>query len=288
MRRRSSAASKPAKSRGHQASGQKPGKARTRCTSTADLEEQLSRLKRERDEGLEQQAATSDVLSIIRRSPADAQPVFDAIVESAARLCGAILSTVTLRDDDRIHIAATKNFSPEATSQVHKLEQLRRLDRSTVGGRAILGCKIVHVHDVLADPEYSHEFALAGGWRSALAVPLLSDGKPVGALAVAKAEPLPFSDRQIQLLNTFADQAVIAIENTRLLNELRESLQQQTASADVLNVIAGSPGDLAPVFDAVVERAMQLCESAYGTYTLTMENFFILPWRMARVVMSSG
>jgi two-component system NtrC family sensor kinase len=239
--------------------------------STADLQEQLDRRTRELDEALRQQTATSEVLSIIRRSPADAQPVFDAIVESAARLCDAVFSVVYLYEADHVRIAATRNFTPDATTQMNKLQQLKRPERSHAGGRAILDRAIVHVPDVLADPEYSRELALAGGWRAVLAVPLLRNGKPVGALTAAKAEPKPFSDRQIQLLRTFADQALIAIENVRLFEEvqarteeLAESLQQQTATADVLKVISRSPGDLAPVFKAMLENAVHICEAKFG------------------------
>jgi two-component system, NtrC family, sensor kinase len=240
--------------------------------STADLQEQLDRRTRELDEALRQQTATSEVLSIIRRSPADAKPVFDAIVESAARLCDAVFSVVYLYEDDHVRIAATRNFTPDATTQMNKLQQLKRPERSHAGGRAILDRAIVHVPDVLADPEYSRELALAGGWRAVLAVPLLRNGKPVGALTAAKAEPKPFSDRQIQLLRTFADQALIAIENVRLFEEaqarteeLAESLQQQTATADVLKVISSSPGELEPVFNAMLENATRICEAKFGT-----------------------
>src|SRR5262245_39793918 len=242
---------------------------------TAGLQEQLDRRTRELDEALQQQTATSEVLSIIRRSPADAQPVFDAIVQSAARLCGAIFSAVFLWDGDRLRIAATKNFTPEATVQAHELERISRPDRSTIGGRAILERAIVHVPDVLADPEYSRELALAGGWRAVLAVPLLHDGNPIGSLTVSKAEPTPFSDRQIQLLNTFADQAVIAIENVRLFEaeqartrELSESLEQQTATSEVLKVISSSPGDLRPVFEAMLENATRICEAGFSNLFL--------------------
>ena len=224
MRQRNKAGDKAPKSQHHKASrrGDAPKTADHRSSLAAGRETNVSRLTRERDEALQQQAATSEVLSIIRRSPADARPVFDAIVESAARLSGAIFSVLYLYDGDRMRIGATSNFSVEATSRIQELQQLKRPERSHLAGRAILERTILHVHDVLADPEYSREIALAGGWRAVLSVPLVRDGIPVGALSVGKAEPTPFSDRQIELLQTFADQAVIAIENARLLKELRD------------------------------------------------------------------
>ena len=184
-----------------------------------------------------------------------------------------------LYDGEHLRIAATKGFTPAATRRVQ--ENQRRPQRSHLGGRAILDRAIVHVPDVLADPEYSREYALAGGWRAVLAVPLLRDGAPLGALSVAKAEPIPFSDRQIQLLKTFADQAVIAIENTRLLNELRQrtddlskSLEQQTATSKVLGVISSSPGELKPVFAAMLESAVRICGAKFGNLWLCEGNAF--------------
>src|SRR5262245_42039174 len=251
------------------------GKVPTARASIADRDELLDQRTRERDEVLQQQEATSEVLSIIRRSPADAQPVFDAIVQSASRLCGAIFGTVYLYDNDRLRIAAHTNFTPEATSKLHELQQLKRPERSNLAGRAILDRALIHVPDVFKDPEYSRELALAGGWRAALALPLLCDGKPVGALALAKAEPTPFSDRQIQLLKTFADQAVIAIENVRLFEavqartrELSESLDQQTATSEVLKVISSSPGQLEPVFQTMLANAVRICEAKFGMMLL--------------------
>ncbi|MGB9055875.1 MAG: GAF domain-containing protein, partial [Pseudolabrys sp.] len=210
MRRRRKGGGQPAKGRRHSTVTPRARKAPTGRISAADLQEKLAKRTRELDEALQQQTATREVLSIIRRSPADAQPVFDAIVESAARLCDAVFSVVYLYEANLVRVAATKNFTPDATTQMNKLQQFKRPDRSHAGGRAILDRAIVHVPDVRADPEYSRELALAGGWRAVLAVPLLRNGTPVGALSAAKAEPKPFSDRQIQLLKTFADQALIA------------------------------------------------------------------------------
>ena len=257
--------------KGRRALGPKARKAPTVHASSGDLQEELDRRTRELDEALQQQTATSEVLSIIRRSPADAQPVFDAIVQSAARLCDAIFSVVYLCDGDRLRIAATKNWTREATSQLQQRQELKRPNRSHAGGRAILDRAIIHIHDVLADSEYSRELALAGGWRAALAVPLLRDGIPVGALTVGKADPIPFSDRQIQLLNTFADQAVIAIENVRLFNEIKAALERQTATAEILKVISSSPTDTQPVFEVIVRSGLNLFGDAAISVALPKE-----------------
>jgi GAF domain-containing protein len=229
---------------------------------------------RELSETLEHQTATSEVLNVISRSPTDAQPVFDAIVQSAVRLCEAIFSVVWLYEGDLLQIAATHNFTPEVLNQLFKTYP-KRPDRSTAAGRAVLDGRIAHVPDLLGDPEYSHELALAGNWRASFAVPMLRDGKPLGAISVGKAEPVPFSERQMQLLTTFADQAVIAIENVRLFDEvqartreLSEALEQQTATSDVLGVISSSPGDLDPVFQAMLANATRICEAKFGTLWL--------------------
>src|SRR5262249_16778322 len=146
------------------------------------------------------------------------------------------------------------NFTSEVLTEILKTYP-KRPDRSIAAGRAILNGRIAHVPDMLADPEYGHELALAGNWRASVAVPMLHKGKVVGAVSIGKAETGPFSPRQIQLLTTFAAQAVIAIENTRLLNELQQSLEQQTATSEVLGVISSSPGELEPVFRTLLENA---------------------------------
>jgi len=242
----------------------KAGKATIGRSSIADLEQRLRQQTRELEEAFQQQTATSEVLAIIRRSPANAQPVFEAIVQSAAHLCGAIFSVVYLYENNHLRAVATKNFSAEATSQINERQELRQINRSYVGGRAFLDRALVHVPDVLEDAEYSRDFALAGGWRAVLAVPLLHEGKSIGTLSVGKAEPKPFSKQQIQLLQTFADQAVIAIENTRLFTELRGSLDRQTAMSEVLGIISSSPGALKPVFESMLANAMRICEAQCG------------------------
>ncbi len=235
---------------------------------------------RELSEALKYQMATSEVLNVINRSPTNVQPVFDAICESASRLCDAVFSVAWRYDGDLLHYAASHNFTSEVLDRIVGTYP-KRPDRSVAAGRAILDGRIAHVPDMLADPAYAHELALAGNWRATIAVPMLRGGKPVGAISVGKTEAGPFSKQQMQLLTTFADQAVIAIENTRLLKELQqrtedlgESLQQQTATADVLKVISRSAFDLQKVFDALTESARRVC-GAYDAVLLLREAGFL-------------
>jgi GAF domain-containing protein len=257
-----------------------PKAARRRSSLIAGKETNVARLTRELEEALQQQTATSEVLSIIRRSPTNAQPVFDAIVESASRLCDAVFSVVWRYDGELLHYAASHNFTPEVLDRIYKTYP-KRPDRSVAAGRAILDGRIAHVPDMLADRAYAHELALAGNWRASIAVPMLRNGIPVGAISVGKAEAAPFSERQVQLLSTFADQAVIAIENVRLFDDvqkrtidLSESLEQQTATSEVLRVISSSPGELEPVFQAMLENAVQICGAKFGNLWLREGDFF--------------
>ena len=187
--------------------------------SVARLSELVALLKRERDEAREQLAATGEILKVMRRSSTSADAVFRAIVESAARLCNGVFANVRLYDGHKLHVAATHNFTTEVLDRFLKSHP-KIPDRSDLAGRSILTGATVHLPDVLADPDYDHQMALSGNWRAVLCVPMLREGKPIGMIAVSKSTPTPFSEREINLLKTFADQALIAIENARLFLSL--------------------------------------------------------------------
>jgi GAF domain-containing protein len=224
-----------------------------------------ARLLSELRESLQQQTATADVLQVISGSTFNLQAVLSTLVEAAAQLCGADKAQI-LRPSDQVHSfysAASYGHSQEY-EEYFKTVTIAP-GRGGVVGRVLLERKPVQIADVLADPEYQFiEAQRLGGFRTHLGVPLLREGNPIGILVVSRVTVRPFDNKHIELLTTFADQAVIAIENTRLLNELRESLQQQTATADVLKIIASSTGELAPVFGSVLANATQLCDARYG------------------------
>ena len=231
-----------------------------------------TRLLNELRESLEQQTATSEVLKVISTSPGDLQPVFSAILESAARLCDASFGNFYRRDDDTLRLVATYN-TPVAFTEARTRSPLR-LNQSNPVADMLAAKTVLHVEDLAQDERYTNQrdpIIVAGvelgGVRTFLAVPMLKDNEPIGALVVYRQEVHPFTDKQIELVQNFAAQAVIAIENARLLNELRESLEQQTATADVLGVISSSPGDLKPVFATILDKALHLCEAAFGFVT---------------------
>ncbi len=233
----------------------------------------LQQRTRDLGESLEQQTATSEVLGVISRHPSELQPVFDAIVDAATRLCeadGAVISHIIDDASDHAYeIVAFSKVTEEYAQQYINTGKRRAVDRGSLTGRAMLDRRIVHIPDVLEDPEFTRlENQKLLKFRTGLAVPLLRDGEPIGVIFLYRSTVLPFSDRQVDLVTTFADQAVIAIENVRLFNdvqartrELTESLAQQTATAEVLEVISRSKFEIQPVLDTIAETAGKLCRS---------------------------
>jgi GAF domain-containing protein len=222
-------------------------------------------------ESLEQQTATSEVLRVISSSPSELAPVFHTMLANATRLCEATFGVLLLYERDwRFRVVAMSNVPP-AFSELRQREPIFEVSPQTGLGRAVATKDVVHIADYAQEPIYKeqrHPSAVAlgdlGGARTYLVVPLLKDKAIAGAIAIYRQQVRPFTDKQIELVKSFASQAVIAIENTRLLNELRQSLEQQTATADVLKVISSSPGDLEPVFQSMLVKAVQICEAKFG------------------------
>ncbi len=214
------------------------------------------RLFQELKESLEQQTATSEILGVIASSPTEIQPVMDTIAENAARVCGADDAVIRLLEGNVLRLAAHHGYIPSVPLE-------RSLDRGSISSRAVVDRQIIHIEDAASVPAaefpQSEPDRARVGVRTALAVPLMRESQPIGVILIRRVEVRPFSDKQIALLKTFAHQAVIAIENVRLFNELKESLDQQTATSEILGVIASSPTDIQPVLDTVSENALRVC-----------------------------
>jgi transcriptional regulator with GAF, ATPase, and Fis domain len=243
--------------------------ARPASSTVADLQEQVSALTRELAEARGQQPATSEVLRVLSSVPGTLQPVFQTILANAMQLCEAKFGFIFQYDGQTWRLMSDRGAVREYVEMGRRLSE--RGGPQTVVGRIARTKQMVQVHDLAATPGYAERDPLVvlavetGGVRTFLGVPMLKESELVGAILIYRQEVRPFSERQIELLSNFAKQAVIAIENARLLNELRESLQQQTATAEVLQIISSSPGELEPVFQAMLENATRICGAHFGS-----------------------
>jgi len=236
--------------------------------SYADLERKVELRTRELSEALEQQTATADVLKVISRSTFDLQTVLDTLVVSAVQLCDADMGSIVRPIDSCYYHVASHGFPPEWKERIQPVAMVA--GRGTLVGRTLLEGSVVHIPDVLEDPEYEWtEAQRIASFRAMLGVPLLREGTPIGVINLTRVTPRPFTKKQIELVTTFADQAVIAIENTKLFEEvqartreLSDALEQQTATSEVLKVISNSLADTQPVFDAIVQSGLKLFPGA--------------------------
>src|SRR5215471_17798690 len=245
-----------------------------RATELSQLKRELKRVTEQLESRDREQTATSEILSVIASSPTDIQPVLNAVAESAARLCESVDAQIYRVEGDNVRKVANYGTISSAIA----IGEIRPLRRIFLPCRAILDRRPVHIHDILEEREVDLDLLHAAkqrGTRTMLAVPLLRESAPIGAIVIRRQEVRPFTDKQIALLMTFADQAVIAIENVRLFkeltqktaeletsnSELRETLEQQTATGKILGVIASSPTDIQPVLDVVAKNAARLCDS---------------------------
>ena len=242
-------------------------KASGKQDSARSLQEQLTRRTAELAEARAQQTATAEILNVIANSPANVQPVLDAVVKAATRFCGAEDASINLLAGDDMVLSA--HDGPIITNIGRKLP----LDHTTIAGQSLPNARTVHVPDIeatdAAELTITRQLAREHGFRAIVAVPMIREGRAIGILFLRKALPGAFAERQIALLETLAAQAVIAIENTRLFNETREALERQTATADILKVIASSPSDVQPVFEAIATSAKRLL----GGFSCTVFRF---------------
>jgi two-component system, NtrC family, sensor kinase len=224
-------------------------------------------------ESLEQQTATSEVLRVVSSSPGDLKPVFEAMLENAVRICGARFGTLWLCEGDGFRAVALHN-APQAFAEERGPNPVIHPGPGNILGRAVQTKQAVQVADVAREKGSTVVLAKLAGARTTLSVPLLKNDEAIGVIGIYRQEVRPFTDKQVELLKSFASQAVIAIENTRLLNELRESLARQTATSEVLQVISSSPGELEPVFQTMLENATRICEAKFGILFLSTGDGF--------------
>jgi GAF domain-containing protein len=242
--------------------------------SVVELEAELQRRTKELDEALASQAASAEILKVIASSPDDVQPVLDVIVAISLRLCSARSSVFFLLRDGKFHVAAESGTMPEYIDLL-RANPILLGQRGSVLARAAREKRTVHVPNAADDPEFREGGPLGvGGPRALLCVPLMFSGQAIGGITMGQSHLTPFTARQIEAVETFADQAVIAIQNARLFNETKEALEQQTATSEVLEVISSSPGELKPVFQTMLENATRVCDANFGILQLwDGENF---------------
>ena len=285
---RGEAMRRPDKAGGKAAKTQRPRTLKRRNAAKVGREapaigatERIALLEHRLNEALEQQTATSDVLDVISRSPGELKPVFEAILESATRICTAKFANLFLYADNSFRIAAQKNAPLAYAKRWRQRPVLAVGDNPHNPLDRLASTKsVINIPDLMAERGYIERnprfvaLVEAAGARTHVAVPMLKEGELIGAISIFRQEVRPFTDKQIKLVRNFAAQAVIAIENTRLLNELRQSLEQQTATSEVLKIISGSPGKLEPVFDSMLENATRICEARFGNMFLFADNAF--------------